>query len=139
MKTFKIVFLSLLLSGLIQISSAQSTKKESFKVASECGMCKKKIESAAKNAGATYAVWNADTKEMSVEYNSTSSNVAKIQKSIVSAGYDMPGLKAPDDAYNSLHDCCKYDRAEKNSSNVQQCKSDCCKKVAASASCYKKS
>jgi hypothetical protein len=133
MKTFRIAFLSLLLAGFLQTSFAQANKKESFKVAGECGMCKKKIESAAKSAGATYAVWNVDSKELTVEFNTASSNVAKIQKNIASAGYDNAGLKASDEEYNSLHDCCKYDRSEK--SNIEKCKSDCCAKAPASSTC----
>ena len=51
MKTLSIIFSFILLS-LSATSFAQS-KTEKLKVSGECGTCKKKIEAAAKNAGAT--------------------------------------------------------------------------------------
>ena len=116
MKSLKIFLFSFLLLSA-QTLFAQ-TKTESLKVAGACGMCKTKIESAAKKAGATYAVWNEDSKDLVVKYNSTSSNTAKIQKNIAKAGYDTKDFKATDEAYNQLHSCCKYDRDEM--------KAECC-------------
>lgn len=110
MKTFKLFLLSFVFISLSTLVSAQ-TKSETFKVAGECGMCKKKIEKAAKAAGASVAVWNADSKEITVKYNSTSSNTAKIQQAIASVGYDTPGYKATEVAYKSLDECCQYERS----------------------------
>ena len=45
-------------------------------------MCKSSIEKAAKAAGATTAEWNKDSKALTVTYNSTSTNTAKIQQKI---------------------------------------------------------
>lgn len=109
MKTLKYFFFVLFIS-IASISFAQTTT-ETFKVAGECGMCKKKIEAAAKEAGATYALWNTDSKVMTVKYNSTATNKAKIEKAIAGVGYDTPTIKATDEAYNKLHECCKYERS----------------------------
>ncbi len=81
-------------------------------------MCETKIEKAAKTAGASYAEWNKDTKIITVKYNATSSNLAKIQKSIAEAGYDNAGAKSTSEAYNKLHSCCQYDRAECNAAKA---------------------
>jgi len=105
----KSLFLSLLLVSIATLGFAQ-TKSETLKVSGECGSCKKKIESAAKKAGASYAVWDVDSKELTVKYNSTSTNSAKIQKAIAEVGYDTPNYKATDEAYNKLDGCCQYDR-----------------------------
>ena len=105
----KSLFLSFLLIAITSVGFAQA-KSESFKVSGECGSCKKKIESAAKKAGASYAAWNVDSKELTIKYNSTSTNTAKIQKAIAAAGYDTPDYKASDDAYNKLDGCCQYER-----------------------------
>ncbi|MGZ3837170.1 MAG: cation transporter [Flavisolibacter sp.] len=99
------VFLSFSVAGLAQ------SKTEKFTVSGECGSCKKKIEKAAKAAGASYALWNVDSKELTVRYNSTSSNKAKIEQSIAGAGYDTPDYKATEEAYNKLDACCQYDRS----------------------------
>lgn len=105
----KTLLLSLLFISIASIGFAQ-VKTEKLKVAGACGTCKKKIESAAKKAGASYAAWNVDTKLLTVKYNSTSSNTARIEKAIAVAGYDTPDFKATDEAYNKLDDCCQYKR-----------------------------
>jgi mercuric ion binding protein len=127
----KSLFSFLLAFACLFIASASfaQAKKETFKVAGECGMCQKKIEGAAKKAGASFASWNTDSKLLTVRYNASSSNTAKIQRSIAAVGYDTPGFKASDAAYNSLHDCCKYDRAGATAA-ASCCDSDKCKETA---------
>lgn len=125
MKTLKI-FSTLLISCAIATTSfSQKAKTEIFQVSGNCGMCETKIEKAAKAAGATYADWNKDTKVITVKYNSTSSNLAKIQKSIADAGYDNVGVKSTPEAYDKLHSCCKYDRTPVATASSE--KMDCCK------------
>lgn len=99
-----IVFISIAGFGFAQ------TKTETLKVSGECNSCKKKIETAAKKAGATYAVWDVDSKELTIKYNSTSTDNAKIQKAIAAVGYDTPDFKATEEAYHKLDKCCQYDR-----------------------------
>jgi periplasmic mercuric ion binding protein len=124
MKSFKIFSTLLICCAIATTSFSQKTKTETFQVSGNCGMCETKIEKAAKAAGATYADWNKDTKVITVKYSSTSSNLAKIQKSIADAGYDNVGMKTTTEAYDKLHDCCKYDRTAAATSNE---KMDCCK------------
>src|ERR1700712_3706525 len=82
-------------------------KTETFKVSGNCGSCKKHIEEAAKKVpGVTKAVWNKDTKVMTVAYTGKA-NVDAIEKEIASVGYDTPIYKADDKAYNSLDECCQ--------------------------------
>jgi len=109
MKTLKIASLLSLSMALAIVSFAQ-TKTESIPVSGNCGMCKKTIETAAKKAGATTADWNKDTKVLTIKYNSSTTNAAKVQQSIAAAGYDTRDVKASDAAYNKLHACCQYDR-----------------------------
>jgi mercuric ion binding protein len=133
MKTLKIFFLSFLLLSLTTVVFAQ-TKTEKLNVSGECNTCKHKIEAAAKNAGASYAVWNASTKVLTVKYNSTSTNTAKIENAVAAAGYDTPDVKATNASYDKLDDCCKYDRAnaatDKGSSccDAAKCKEAACMK-----------
>ena len=37
-------------------------------------------------------------------------NINKLIEGLKSAGHDNEYGKAPEDAYNSLHSCCKYER-----------------------------
>lgn len=69
-------------------------------------MCKKKIEKAAKEAGASLAVWNQESKVLKVSYNPASTSNKKIQESIAAVGYDTRDIVATDAAYNSLDECC---------------------------------
>jgi len=143
MKTFKIFSITLLSCAIATISFAQKTKTETFQVSGNCGMCETKIEKAAKAAGASYAEWNKDTKVITVKYNSSSSNLAKIQQSIADVGYDNAGAKAKDESYDKLHSCCKYERV-KSEATPDCCKDgkctmpghdgkDCCKKEGSSS------
>jgi periplasmic mercuric ion binding protein len=106
----KSLILSFVFIAIASIGFAQ-TKTETLKVSGECSSCKKKIESAAKKAGASYAVWDVDSKELTIKYNSTSTDNVKIQKAIAAVGYDTPDFKATEEAYNKLDKCCQYDRA----------------------------
>lgn len=117
MKTLRIVPFIAIFITFTQFGFAQKQATETLKIAGECGMCKKKIETAAKDAGATYAVWNTDSKILTVKYNSQSTNSAKIQQKIADAGYDTPKFRAADEAYNNLEQCCQYDRQPANTDN----------------------
>jgi copper chaperone CopZ len=124
MKALRIFPVLAILMAVCSFSFGQSAKTETFKVSGNCGMCKSKIEKAAKEAGATTASWNVDTKELTVKYNSTSTNTAKIQQKIAAVGYDNAGVKATAEAYDKLHGCCKYDRSEAAKKDKSSCCSD---------------
>jgi copper chaperone CopZ len=119
MKTMKL-FSLIACMAIASLSFGQS-KTETFKVSGNCGMCKSKIEKAAKEAGATSASWNVESKELTVSYKTASTNTAKIQKKIAAVGYDNVGANATTESYNKLHGCCKYDREEGTA------KASCCK------------
>jgi hypothetical protein len=123
MKTIKFFLLSTLFIVLAQVGFAQE-KTEKIKVSGECGMCKSKIEKAAKSAGATYALWDVEAKVLTVKYNSTSSNAAKIQEGVAAAGYDTEKVKATEEAYNKLHSCCKYERTAAPAATESCCNAD---------------
>jgi len=123
MKTFKFFLLSFLLITFSTVVFAQ-TKTEKIKVSGECEMCKSKIEKAAKTGGASYAAWDVDTKVLTVKYKSTSTNSAKIENAVAGVGYDTEHVKGSDEAYNKLHDCCKYDRTAASDASSHSCCDD---------------
>jgi periplasmic mercuric ion binding protein len=123
MKSLKIFAVVAVCMALTTTSFSQKAKTEAFKVSGECGMCKKKIEKAAKEAGASFASWNIQTKVLKVSYNTTAASTSSIQQRIADAGYDTPGFKATDEAYNKLDACCQYDREVKKEINC--CASGC--------------
>jgi mercuric ion binding protein len=126
LKVFSItnVFVALALLCTPLLSIAQKATTETIKVSGECGMCKKNIEKAAKGAGASYALWNKETKVLTVKYSSSTTNSAKIQQKIANAGYDTPQFKATDEAYNKLDECCQYERTSMKDS-MSCCSAKC--------------
>jgi hypothetical protein len=129
MKTLKVFSLAFALMAFAGFSNAQSVT-EKFKVSGNCGMCKAKIEKAAKDAGATAADWDVDSKEIKVSFNSSSTSMAKIQKKIAKVGYDNAGATASQESYDKLHGCCKYERVSSNEAKVSCCKEGECSKCA---------
>jgi len=118
----KYIFSILLLVGLFsttygqEISNVQSVdtiKSEIFTVYGNCGMCKKTIEGSLKDeTGVSEAIWNMDSGEMKVSFDSKSISLDVIKQKIADAGYDTDSHRAKVDIYNSLPGCCQYDRPE---------------------------
>lgn len=142
MKTYKIFSFLPLFMALTIVSFAQNTKTETIPVSGNCGMCETKIEKAAKEAGASTADWNKDTKILTVRYNPSSTNTVKIQQAIAKVGYDTRDFKTTDAAYNKLSACCQYERetVKEADDKMECCKDgkcskpghdgkDCCKKI----------
>jgi len=125
MKTLKIFSFVALFMALATMSFAQKAKTETIPVSGNCGMCKSKIEKAAKTAGAEDAKWDVDAKVLTVKYNSSTTNAAKIQNAVAAAGYDTRDVKATTEAYDKLHGCCQYDRAAAANDDA---KKECCSK-----------
>ena len=106
MKSFKMLMLAVLTS----FSASAQEKTDSFKVYGNCGMCKKRIEKAAVSEGVSQAVWNVDTKLMTVTFNSAKITNEEIQKRIAAAGHDTEKFRADDKVYEKLPGCCLYER-----------------------------
>lgn len=115
--------MAICLIGFTFAGQAQTKKTETIPVAGNCGMCKKTIEAAAMEAGASKAKWSEATHELKMTYDTEITNIQKIQEAIAKAGYDTRDVKGDDKAYNALHGCCKYER---DPSGKVQVKEMCC-------------
>ncbi|WP_335973951.1 heavy-metal-associated domain-containing protein [Gaetbulibacter jejuensis] len=83
--------------------------KASLEVDGVCMMCKDRIEKACiKTKGVKSAIWNVETHELKLIYNEGKTSLDDIKKNIVAVGHDLKDMKATDEAYNSVHPCCKY-------------------------------
>jgi len=88
-------------------------KTETVKVYGNCGMCKTRIEKAAKSVdGVSKAKWDQKAKELTVTFDPAITNIEDIEKEIAAIGHDTEDVRAKDETYNELHSCCKYDRPE---------------------------
>ena len=119
MKTIKLFLAaSLFLVIAANVSSQPAAKDsgkqktESFKVWGNCGMCKDRIEKAAKEEGATSASWDVKTKMLTVIFDPSKTSVEALDKKLASVGHDTEKYKADDKVYASLPGCCKYERTK---------------------------
>ena len=110
MKTKMLCLIALVFITMTTVT-AQTEKKETFKVAENCGMCETRIENAAKSVdGVLSADWDKVTKMIDVKFDSDKVNIHKVHMAIAKAGHDTKMHKASKDVYDKLPGCCKYDR-----------------------------
>ncbi|OUR94377.1 ATPase [Flavobacteriales bacterium 34_180_T64] len=103
-----IVVLSVVLISAMSFAQNKNAKA-TIEVDGVCMMCKARIEKACiKTKGVKSAVWNVKTHELKLIYDERKTDLKTIQASIVAVGHDTKELKATDEAYNSVHACCKY-------------------------------
>ncbi|MFC6999193.1 heavy-metal-associated domain-containing protein [Rufibacter roseus] len=111
MKTLKAFTLSLLMVCLSTFSFAQSGKNGEvvkFKTSAVCGMCKATLEKGmAYEKGVSKATLDENTKVLTIQYNGTKTDVAKLRKAVNDLGYDADDSPATKRAYDRLDDCCK--------------------------------
>jgi copper chaperone CopZ len=108
MKLFRHITLGILLLAAITVFGQEKT--DTFKVYGNCGMCKSRVEKAAKTEGAATAVWDKETKMMTVTYDASKTSVEALQKKVASVGHDTELFTAPDKVYEKLPGCCLYER-----------------------------
>jgi hypothetical protein len=118
MKQVKFMLAIVLLFGFGTIASSQTDAKkttqktETFKVWGECGMCKSRIEKAAKAEGAVTAVWDIKTDMLAVTFDESKTSVYALSKKMAAVGHDTEKYKASEDVYAKLPECCHYERAK---------------------------
>ena len=104
----KIIVIAVLLVSTVTFAQNKNAKA-SLEVDGVCGMCKERIEKAAiRTKGVKSAVWNVDTHELKLIYDARKTDLKTISKKVASVGHDTKEIKATDEAYNSVHPCCKY-------------------------------
>ncbi len=114
MKTLKFVVVAIMALVVFTNSYGQTSSKttvaktESIKVSGNCGMCKDRIETAAKVEGVSKADWDKSTKMLTLVYNPAVVKSDDIQKKIAAVGHDTEKYKADAKIYSSLPGCCKY-------------------------------
>ncbi|WP_194766821.1 heavy-metal-associated domain-containing protein [Tamlana sp. I1] len=118
----KKVLLGLLLFVGFATYAQNKNAKASLEVDGVCLMCKSRIEKAClKTKGVKSAVWNVKTHELKLIYDARKTDVATIESSILAVGHDTEALKATDEAYASVHPCCRYrDEAVQDDHKVEE-------------------
>lgn len=106
----QIKFLLMAVLAFASMSAIAHDKTDSVKVYGNCGMCKTRIEKAAKLEGVKKAEWNKDTKILTVTYDPHKVKLDDIQKNIAAVGHDTDKYSAEADVYKKLPGCCLYER-----------------------------
>lgn len=83
---------------------------QAFYVKGNCGMCKTRIEKAAKEAGASEANWIAEEQKLHLNFDASKTDADKILKKVAEVGHDNEKYKADDSVFSKLPGCCIYDR-----------------------------
>ena len=74
-----------------------------------CGMCKDRIEAAVMElAGIDTASWDINSRQLTYLTSDEEFDDMAIHMAVTRVGHDTERFKAPQEAYNALHDCCKY-------------------------------
>ena len=106
MKNLVIVLIMLL--GSV-IYAQDKNARASLEVDGVCMMCKERIEKACiKTKGVKSAVWNVETHELKLIYDERKTDLKTINQNIANVGHDTKEIKATEEAYNSVHACCRY-------------------------------
>ena len=105
--------LSFLLVTAFSLVSWTATAEEittAFKVKGSCGMCKKKIETSLRIKGVKKVNWDKTNQELTITYADDKITIYEIHQRIAAVGYDTDKIKASDESYAKLDDCCRYER-----------------------------
>ncbi|MFD1063239.1 heavy-metal-associated domain-containing protein [Winogradskyella litorisediminis] len=104
----KIITLIALFISIIAFSQNKNAK-QTIEVDGVCMMCKDRIEKAAiRTKGVKSAIWNVKTHELKLIFDERKTNVETISKKLAQVGHDTKAVKATEEAYNSVHPCCRY-------------------------------
>ncbi len=105
----------LLLSSIVVLNSLDAQVKipatfttTSFKVFGACEQCKDRIEHGLKLKGIKTAVWDVDSKQLTLVYAPAMISLEKIENKIVGLGHDLENKKAKKIIYDALPSCCHY-------------------------------
>ena len=104
----KLLAIAILFIGFTTLAQNKNAKA-SLEVDGVCLMCKERIEKACiTTKGVKSAVWNVNTHELKLIFDERKTDLKTIQENILAVGHDNEELVASDEAYASVHACCKY-------------------------------
>lgn len=104
----KVLVLLMVLIGTTTFAQEKNARA-SLEVDGVCMMCKTRIEKASLNTkGVKSAIWDVKTHELKLIFDGRKTNLDSIQSNIAAVGHDTKTLKATDEAYATVHPCCKY-------------------------------
>lgn len=95
-------------SSPVPAQNSSKFQTEEFTVKGVCEMCQKRIEKAALISGVISTNWDKNTQLLKVIYKTKKTSLKEIKKAVAEAGHDTDEIKATDETYAKLPDCCAY-------------------------------
>jgi copper chaperone CopZ len=104
------IFISSIANTLKSNREPKPLKKTtvSFAVEANCGQCKNRIENSLDKKGVYKAIFNLDSKILTVTYDPRKLEEIQLHNMVAMVGHDTEKVKASNVVYESLPDCCKY-------------------------------
>ncbi|MBK8501665.1 MAG: hypothetical protein IPL46_05365 [Saprospiraceae bacterium] len=93
------------------LNAQKSVKKietQEFSVQGVCEMCEKRIEKAALISGVMSASWDKNLQKITVTYKPKKASLDEIKNAVARVGHDTDSVKASDEVYSTLPECCAY-------------------------------
>lgn len=92
-------------------TTTSPAQKATLTVAGNCGMCKARIEQAARTVdGVQSAYWDRKRQQLQLTYHPQQVNLSTVAQRIAQKGHDNQLVRASKEDYNTLHNCCLYNR-----------------------------
>lgn len=105
----KLLIVALIAVTGFSVQAQNKNARATMDVDGICGMCKVRIEKAAiKTKGVKSAVWDIESKQLSVIYDERKASLTSISQSVAEVGHDTKEITATEEAYSSVHPCCLY-------------------------------
>ena len=100
------------MGSLVQAQEkSNKNAKYEFHVSGNCDLCKKRIEKAALSvSGVKMANWNEESGQLKLILDENKVNIDSVHVKIAKVGHDTDKVKAKDEDYEKLHECCHYTR-----------------------------
>lgn len=90
-------------------AGSQNNEHTMFTVHGSCGMCKERIETAAKRVpGVRTADWDQEKQMIHLQFDPSKTSADAVAKAIAKVGHDTDKYKADKAVYDTLPGCCKY-------------------------------
>jgi Cu(I)/Ag(I) efflux system membrane fusion protein len=91
------------------MNRAAATTRAELRVQGLCGMCRERIETAARGvSGVSEAAWDSETGVLVLRLDARRASVDAVARAVARVGHDTEGYKAEDGVYEGLPGCCRY-------------------------------
>jgi periplasmic mercuric ion binding protein len=108
MKKYLIIYCIAIFAIVSCQKESPSIVEKKIWVRGNCDMCKERIETQITAIkGVKSAVWNVDTKELTVKFDSLNTQLSQIEKMVASSGHATKNTASTEKSINELPECCK--------------------------------